>query len=265
MVKIKRFPFYLNILVLLLFTFGCAKSVSAPPKTVTYYKPIPPPKPRPKETQPPLIAYIPPPQQVEPVIPKYIAKPKQMREEVVIIDPGHGGQDMGTHSEKGVKYQEKSLTLATSLMLRDYLEKMGYRTYLTRTDDSFIALEKRSSIANDKSPTLFVSVHFNSAPSKEAEGIEVFYYKSEENKSRSKDSKVLAENILRYVLKSTDAKSRGVRHGNFAVIRETKMPAILIEGGFLTNDQELQKIQNASYLKKIAWGIAQGVDAYLRK
>ncbi len=71
--------------------------------------------------------------------------------------------------------------------------------------------------------------------------------------------------ILRETLTQTQAKSRGVKQANFAVIRETNMPAVLIEGGFVTNELELQKLKDPAYLKKLAWGIVKGIDEYLSK
>lgn len=184
---------------------------------------------------------------------------------LIIIDPGHGGEDAGTRSLTKPRYQEKYLTLTTSKFLRDYLTQMGYQTVMTRNDDTFIPLITRAEMANKAEPALFVSVHYNSAPSAEAQGIEVFYYQSDSDKPRTKASKELATTVLTKVLRTTEAKSRGVKRGDFAVIRETKMPAVLIEGGFLTNQEELEKIKDPNYLKQIAWGIAQGVDAYMKK
>ena len=119
--------------------------------------------------------------------------------------------------------------------------------------------------ANNQKSTLFVSLHFNSAPSKEADGIEVYYYRSPDNKERTENSRILAKDVLDNILEQTQAKSRGTKHGNFAVIRQTNMPAILVEGGFLTNDEEMQKIKDPSYLKKLAWGVALGIKDYLGK
>lgn len=180
----------------------------------------------------------------------------------IFLDPGHGGSDVGTQSISKPRYQEKSLNLVTAKFVRDYLQQLGYRVELTRLEDKFISLEKRAQMANDKMPDLFVSIHYNSAPSGEAQGVEVFFYQSKENKHRASQSKHLAQSVLRHVLSQTQANSRGVKHGNFAVIRETNMPAILIEGGFVTNESELQNLKDPNYLKKLAWGIAKGVDEY---
>lgn len=182
---------------------------------------------------------------------------------LVVIDAGHGGEDLGTHSTGSTKYQEKTFNLSTAYMVKNYLQQFGYEVYMTRKTDVFIPLDKRSQMANEQNPLAFVSIHYNSAPSPEAEGIEVYYYKKTEDKRRTQQSKALAQNVLTHVLKNTQAKSRGVKHGNYAVIRETKMPAILIEGGFLTNSTELKNLKNAEYLKKISLGIAQGVNDYL--
>lgn len=183
----------------------------------------------------------------------------------ILIDAGHGGEDFGANSVGNPKYQEKALNLSTAEMLRRYLRQLGYPVAMTREKDVFLSLEKRATIANSNQSKIFVSVHFNSAPSKEAEGIEVYYYRKEEDAKRTKESKTLAESILNNVIKSTKAKSRGVKHGNFAVIRETTMPAVLVECGFLTSPKEMQKIKDANYLKTLAWGIAQGIEEYLSK
>lgn len=189
---------------------------------------------------------------------------KVQRKELIVIDAGHGGEDMGTRSLIPPKYQEKSLNLATANFLKSYLEKMGYQVRMTRIDDTFIPLQMRSLYANNCNPRLFVSVHYNAAPSEFADGIEVYYYDSEDNKKRSIDSKKLANSVLERVIQKTGAKSRGVKHGNLSVIRETTMPAILVEGGFMTNKNEMEKIKDPGYIKQLSFGIALGIDDYLR-
>lgn len=184
--------------------------------------------------------------------------------ELIVIDAGHGGEDMGTKSLSGPKYEEKSLTLSTSLFLKTYLQQMGYQVKMTRANDRFIPLDQRALFANECKCSLFISLHYNSAPSKEADGIEIYYYKSPEDKNRSDRSRLLAEAVLKRMLSNTSAHSRGIKHGNFAVIRETKMPAILIEGGFMTNAEEMEKIKDPSYLKRLSWGVAQGIDDFLK-
>jgi N-acetylmuramoyl-L-alanine amidase len=222
----------------------------------------------PMQTRP---VYVPPPKQTSDFILKDNAvqsvnevglKPLS-KKPLIIVDPGHGGEDFGTKSLTRPKYHEKSLNLTTALILNDFLQQMGYRTLMTRSKDEFITLLRRAEFANENNADLFVSVHYNSAPAKEADGIEIFYYKLDENKARVNESRKLASNILTKVLKNTEARSRGVKDANFAVIRETKMPAVLIEGGFLTNENELDKIKDPAYVKSLAWGIAQGIQSYL--
>lgn len=208
-------------------------------------------------------------QTLEQVIPKKRVVPpanpllKTTVAPLIMIDPGHGGEDFGTYSLKKGKYKEKFLNLTTARIVRNYLHQMGYQTLMTRSDDVFVSLEKRAVFANNKQPKLFVSIHYNSAPNKEADGIEVFYYRSDEDHVRTKASKKLAQAILNQVVINTEAKSRGIKHGNLAVIRETQMPAVLIEGGFLTNDDELKKLKDTSYLKRLSWGIAKGIQDYI--
>ncbi len=191
--------------------------------------------------------------------------PPLIQKSFIMIDPGHGGHDVGTQSISKPRYQEKSLNLVTAKFVRGYLQQLGYRVVMTREDDQFVSLDKRALVANEQKPALFVSIHYNSAPSAEAQGVEVFFYQSKEQKSRMQKSKRLAQSILKNVLAQTQAKSRGVKHGNYAVIRETAMPAVLIEGGFVTNEAELQQLKDPNYLKKIAWGIVRGIDEYVDK
>jgi N-acetylmuramoyl-L-alanine amidase len=195
-----------------------------------------------------------------------LAKPPMLQNNLLIVlDPGHGGHDVGTQSISKPRYQEKSLNLITAQFVRNYLKQAGFDVLMTREDDTFVSLEKRAQIANEKQPSLFVSIHYNSAPSADAQGIEVFYFLSKENKGRTLKSRRLAQAILKNVLKTTDANSRGVKSGNFLVIRETTVPAVLIEGGFVSNEEELQNLKNPDYLKKLAWGIAKGIEDYVNK
>lgn len=194
----------------------------------------------------------------------YIEKPKPIQTKgLIIVDPGHGGEDEGTKSLSKPVYSEKSFNLITAKFLSSYLRQMGYQVMMTRIDDNFVSLKNRYEITNRENPRLFVSVHYNAAPSPDAYGIEVFYYRSEDNVGRTQESKKLAQLALNQIIASTQAKSRGVKHGDYAVIRETKVPAILVEGGFLSNDEELNKIKDPNYLKQVAWGIAQGINKYL--
>lgn len=187
-----------------------------------------------------------------------------MAHPLIILDAGHGGTDEGTKLQA---LKEKRLTLATVLLTKKHLEELGYRVMLTRGRDIFLSLSKRVAIANKTKAALFVSVHYNSAPSPDAHGIEIFYFGSKEPQEtqwRARASKRLAQCLLRRMLDQTDAASRGVKTGNFHVIRETQMPSVIVEAGFLTNTSERQKLKDREYINRIAMGIAQGIDKYMK-
>lgn len=179
---------------------------------------------------------------------------------VIILDPGHGGTDEGA---KIRTLLEKKLTLRASYLIKSQLELLGYQVILTRSRDIYTSLPRRVDIANGRKPSLFVSIHFNSSKSPIAKGIEVFYYQSKQQE-RAVSSKKLASSILKSIVAHTEALSRGVKQGNFHVIRETNMPAVLVEGGFLTNIEERSLLATATYLEKIAKGVAKGIDKYLK-
>lgn len=185
------------------------------------------------------------------------------KNELIVIDAGHGGKDAGSAS-KYEGYEEKSLTLATAYFLRDFLQELGYKTVMTRQGDVFVSLSKRAEMANQLNADLFVSVHYNHCPSREVHGIEVFYYKeSPPHSQRILASQTLGREISTQIVKYTGMHTRGVKPGNLAVVRETKMPAILVEAGFLSNPQEREKVKDPQNQRALAWAIAKGIDHYL--
>lgn len=191
-------------------------------------------------------------------------KNKVVKKPLIVLDAGHGGLDKGAKI-KNPFVEEKKQTLLVVCVAKKYLEQLGYRVALTRSKDYFVPLGKRVDIANNANSELFISVHFNSCPNKTADGVEIYFFNSAENKSRTKNSKNLAHCVLTDICKNTNARSRGVKKANFRVIRDTKMPAILIEAGFLTNPRERDNIRKPQYLEKIALGIAQGIEDFIQK
>lgn len=185
---------------------------------------------------------------------------KTINKELIVLDPGHGGFDIGA-TVKSI--EEKTLSLKTATLVKQYLHQKGYRVILTRSRDVFISLDRRSTIANDTKSKLFVSVHYNAFKDPQASGIEV-YYCNKGSKWRQDQSKQLATLVLNEMIAATGAKSRGVKTGNFHVIREANMPALLIEGGFITNPQEYSHLSDQKYLEKMAASIADGIEKYLR-
>jgi N-acetylmuramoyl-L-alanine amidase len=178
---------------------------------------------------------------------------------LIILDAGHGGSDEGA---KVRSLLEKRITLTTTLLTKKYLEELGFRVLLTRSRDVFVSLQRRTGIANKAKASLFVSIHYNSSRNNEASGIEIFY--SDDKDWRSHSSKRLANLILYHLVDETGALSRGVKKGNFHVIRETEMPAVLVEGGFMTNQEEGSLLKDRTYLDHIAKGIAEGVEKFLK-
>lgn len=182
----------------------------------------------------------------------------------VVIDPGHGGTDRGAR-EKWPYCEEKRVSLLTSRLIKKHLDHLGYKVIMTRDSDIFIPLSKRVEIAKAAACSIFVSIHFNSSRNASAKGIEIFFCDQKSDPQRSKLSKKLADFILPKLIRRTEANSRGVKKGNFYVIRETSMPAILIEGGFISNPEERAQLKLSEYQEKIARGVAEGIDHYFKK
>ncbi|MCE9611180.1 MAG: N-acetylmuramoyl-L-alanine amidase [Chthoniobacter sp.] len=168
----------------------------------------------------------------------------------VVIDAGHGGHDRG--GVPGDRYPEKVYTLDVARRLQARLAEMGYRTMMTRRGDYFVGLDQRCYVANSMRDAIFVSIHFNSAPREGASGIETYYY--------SRRSGSLASAVHRSVVRGTGSEDRRVRARGFYVIRNTRCPAILVEGGFLTNRSEGARIAGSgAYRQRLADSIARGI------
>jgi N-acetylmuramoyl-L-alanine amidase len=170
---------------------------------------------------------------------------------VVIIDAGHGGFDRG--GIPGQRIPEKTMTLDVALRLRNDLRARGYPVVMTRDSDVFVSLPRRVSIANSYRNAIFVCIHFNSAKRSGANGIETYFYSSQ--------SLPLASAIHYYVAGGAPTPNRGVRRRGYYVLRKTRIPAVLVECGFLTNSFEARHVLNASYRQKLADEIARGIGA----
>ena len=181
----------------------------------------------------------------------------------IVLDPGHGGTDRGARS-KAPFCEEKRICLQTARLVKKYLDQLGYHVVMTRNTDAFVPLARRVEIASQAGSAAFVSIHYNSSRNPVAQGIEVFFFDSKEEKVRAGSSKKLADAVLPRLIRRTQAQSRGVKRGNFYVIRETAMPAILIEGGFISNPTERSLLKSRDYQEKVARGIADGIDQYFK-
>ncbi|NQI85036.1 cell wall hydrolase [Streptococcus suis] len=193
------------------------------------------------------------------------------RSYTVYIDPGHGGRDSGA-SYGGV--HEKNLALSVANKLRDNLVQRGINVLMTRDGDYDVDFKtERSRMTNESNADLFISIHFNAtgAGVSNSSGIETYWYQYDpeyqpkinkemhNNPTRLAESEILANKVQESLIKETGAVNRGVRRETFAVLRETAIPAILVELGFMDNPSELQVIKQDSYHTRLAKALAQGV------
>lgn len=173
----------------------------------------------------------------------------------IVLDAGHGGSDYGAIRE-GIN--EKDITFDVTQRVNAILRSKGYLTALTRSDDTFVSLEDRVAFSEQEAPQIFVSIHVNSAVSKDPNGIETHYYHEE--------SKELAEIIHKHMTKEfPKSNDRGLFKSKFYVINHTTVPAILCEIGFLSNDAERNELITDSRKQRTAKAIAAGIMEYLRK
>jgi N-acetylmuramoyl-L-alanine amidase len=173
----------------------------------------------------------------------------------VVLDPGHGGHDPGT-TQRGVS-PEKIWTLDLAFRLKTRLEQGGFSVILTRQSDVFIPLEERVLISNAQPNVIFVSLHFNSTPKRDIQGVETYY---DANRSAK-----LANKVQQSILQLPGVFDRRVKTAPYYVIRRNANPAILIEGGFLSNPIESRRIASPSYRDALAEQIYQGILAYRGK
>lgn len=200
----------------------------------------------------------------------------------IYLDPGHGGKDTG-----GIfsSHMEKRYTLPLAEELAKQLETAGFKVVLTRTNDTFVELEDRPALADRNNADLFISLHFNIGPPGRAKGVEV-YCLTPPNASSTNEGRpgefsawtdspgvlpgnrcddwniLLAYQLEKSLVKNLSEEDRGVRRARFAVLRTADMPAVLIEGGFLSDPLEREKIGDPRYRDHLAAAIVRGVLAY---
>lgn len=198
--------------------------------------------------------------------------------QTVVLDPGHGGYDKGEMSRYG---PEKDFALDVARKLRTLLQAKGLHVVMTREGDYFVPLEVRAKIANSARNSIFVSIHFNATnDDPNATGFEIFSFTPRGAPSTS-DTNVASASFNAQPGSSVDAQSmalsaciyhsllghlpeydRGIKHARFAVLRLTKVPAVLIEGGFLTERGESKLISNKDWRAKLAGAIGVGIENY---
>ncbi|MBI4227131.1 MAG: N-acetylmuramoyl-L-alanine amidase [Candidatus Omnitrophica bacterium] len=215
----------------------------------------------------------------------------------VVIDPGHGGHDSGAVGPGGLR--EKDVVLDVARRLRDRLAAENVRVLMTRGDDRFIPLSQRAALANQRKADLFVSIHANASKARAAAGYEAYYlseatddaaraFAAAENASleleaapsagvpkdteaivwdllnteNRTESRELAAAVCRGMKWFVPTPNRGVKSARFYVLKWARMPAVLLEIGFVTNRAEGQRLDSATYRQRVADGIAQGLLTY---
>lgn len=179
---------------------------------------------------------------------------------LVVIDPGHGGIDPGCIGYSGT--EEKGITLSISKMVyRQSLSEPEIEIYLTRKTDRHIELYDRINYANRLGADLFISIHANAHYEKYVKGIETFIAERL-NGHQSLEGSKLAEAIQRNLVSKLGGRDRGIRETPL-FIRKARMPAVLVEVGFLTNPWEEAKLKMVHYQSKVAAGIIRGIKDYL--
>ena len=172
----------------------------------------------------------------------------------IFIDPGHGGSDPGA---VGFGLQEKNLTLDIANRVRDILmsEYDNVSIRMSRTTDVFVSLSSRTNAANQWGADFYLSVHINSGG---GTGFETYRYSGAGRPTLS-----YQEEIHEKTLERIDLKDRGIKQANFHVLRESKMPAVLIENGFIDHQGDINKLKESSFIESLAIGHANGIASAL--
>jgi N-acetylmuramoyl-L-alanine amidase len=214
----------------------------------------------------------------------------------VVIDPGHGGHDQGTHGPNGLL--EKDIVLDISLRLGKLIEdKLGAQVIYTRTDDNYVPLEARTALANEKKADLFLSIHGNSSPVAKIVGTETYYLNFSDSRDaqdvaarenapsqksiselhdliqkislhdKLEESREFAARVQNALFQLTartfpSEHNRGVKRAPFVVLIGANMPSVLAEIGFLTNPREEALLRRPEYRQRVAEALFQGVSRY---
>ncbi|WP_066050007.1 SH3 domain-containing protein [Robertmurraya korlensis] len=178
-----------------------------------------------------------------------------LKNKVIVIDPGHGGRDTGATGIKGS--YEKTLTLKTAQLLYDKLKAAGANVIMTRNTDSYLSLSSRVGMSHTHAADAFISIHFDSILDSSVRGMTSYYY--------HKYQQTLATTVGKEIASFTKLKDRGVRYGDYHVLRENKRASVLLELGYLSNSAEETLVNSGSYQANAATGIYQGLAKYFKK
>jgi N-acetylmuramoyl-L-alanine amidase len=218
-----------------------------------------------------------------PLLKPSLAQRRPNRPKVIAIDAGHGGVDQGTENRR-LEYKEKTFTLDVAQRLKALLEKDGYKVVLTRTKDVTVDKPMRVILANRANADVFVSIHFNSLQhDNKTRGTEVFTFAPQFQRSTNSWSplepddterepspgnhfdawnSLLAHSLHRELLSGLKTFDRGKKIAHLGVLRGLDCPGVLVESGFLSNDEEARKIATPAYRQQIALALAAGIEDY---
>ena len=181
-----------------------------------------------------------------------------VKDRIIVLDAGHGGKDSGAVGSDGSK--EKEVVLSVTKKVEALLKAKGAVVYLTRSGDTYPELPDRVKYSTSKNAEMFISIHANSATNTSASGAETFYNKS--NSVNYLEDQLLAKYINDEMVKNADMKDRGDKVGDFLVIREQAIPAVLVELGFISNSADRAKLISAKYQNIYAESIYNGIVKY---
>ena len=200
------------------------------------------------------------------------------RIKTIVLDPGHGGVEYGARSSYG---NEKDFTLDVALKLRPLLQAKGFNVVMTREKDEVVPLHERARIANATRDSIFVSIHFNAtdanpaatgfeiysltprgAPSTQDNSLLEYFLNMQAGSPVDANSLVLSTSVYHAMLGHMPEFDRGVKRARFAVLRLTNIPAVLVEGGFVTEREESRLIAKGEWRAKLAQAISSGLDNY---
>jgi N-acetylmuramoyl-L-alanine amidase len=209
---------------------------------------------------------------IEPIVSPH---PKRKPIKTICLDPGHGGHDTGKIDGRNF---EKNYTLLLASEVASVLKKAGLNVVFTRTRDKTLELAERADIARRQGADLFVSLHYNAGPS-EVQGVEVYCltpaganssnagggksgHANYAGNGNDNNNVLLAYNLQRSITHETGLEDRAMKRARFEVLREAPMPAVLIEGGFMSSRADAKKIYDSAFRKRMARAIADGILSY---
>ncbi|MCR5261789.1 MAG: N-acetylmuramoyl-L-alanine amidase [Candidatus Gastranaerophilales bacterium] len=171
-----------------------------------------------------------------------------LNKKIIVLDPGHGGTDPGAMRES---VMEKHIVLEIAKLVEQKLKNQGATVYMSRSNDTFVSLSDRVVFSNNRKPDVFVSIHINASENSSVHGIETHYYKD--------DSIDLAKHLHKSIIQKINDKDRGIIKSRFYVIRNTDAPSVLLELGFISNEQERELMQTKERQEALADAITEGL------